>query len=57
VSTYERTTQFIRTTPPQQPLFALWTPFAQHGPFVSEARYADAPMQPEPWCPPSNNEA
>jgi hypothetical protein len=57
VSTYERTTQFIRTTPPKQPLFALWTPFAQHGPFVSEARYADASMQPEPWCPPSNNEA
>ena len=56
VTTYERTVDFIRAAPPGQPVFAMWTPVAPHRPFVPEERYADAPIQLQPWRPPSYNE-
>lgn len=56
VETYQRVSSFIRSAPAGQPLFAVWTPIAPHRPFHAEERYADAPLDVEPWRPPNYNE-
>ncbi|MDH5224926.1 MAG: sulfatase, partial [Actinomycetota bacterium] len=56
VETYRRVVQFIRSTPSNEPLFAVWTPIAPHRPYAPEDRYVDAPMNLDPWRPPSYNE-
>ena len=56
VETSDRVSRFIRSTPPRQPLFAVWTPIAPHRPFLPEERYADAPIDVAPWRPPNYNE-
>lgn len=35
----ELTTSFIRNVPPNRPLFAMFTPYAPHGPYKSESKY------------------
>jgi arylsulfatase A-like enzyme len=55
VETYERVVDFIRSTPEDRSLFAVWTPLAPHTPFVPETRYATAIDLP-PWRAPSYNE-
>jgi arylsulfatase A-like enzyme len=56
VETYERVSNFIRTTPSGRPVFAVWTPIAPHRPFLPEEQYADAPIDLTPWRPPNYNE-
>ena len=56
VETYERVSTFIRSTPANLPLFAVWTPIAPHRPFLAEARYDDAAIDLPPWRPPDFNE-
>jgi N-acetylglucosamine-6-sulfatase len=56
VETYRRVVSFIHDTPAAQPLFAVWTPIAPHRPYVPEDVYADAPIDIDPWRPPSYNE-
>ncbi len=56
VDTYREVTRFIRGTPADTPLFALWTPIAPHRPFVPEHRYADADVGQGLWRSPSYNE-
>jgi N-acetylglucosamine-6-sulfatase len=52
----EEVSRFIRSTPADRPLFALWTPVAPHSPAVPEAAYVDASLGLEPWRPPNFNE-
>ncbi|MGZ8601983.1 MAG: sulfatase family protein [Actinomycetota bacterium] len=54
--TYERVSRFIRSTPADRPLFAVWTPIAPHRPFEPEDRYADAVIDVPAWRPPNYNE-
>lgn len=54
--TYQEVSAFISSTPPQQPLFAVWTPIAPHRPFIAEDRHADAAIDLPPWRPPNYNE-
>jgi arylsulfatase A-like enzyme len=54
--TAERVEDFIRSTPAGQPLFALWTPTAPHGPSVPEHRYEATEVDLSPWRPPGFNE-
>ena len=56
VETSDRVSRFIRSTPPREPLFAVWTPIAPHRPFLPEERYVDAPIDVAPWRPPNYNE-
>jgi N-acetylglucosamine-6-sulfatase len=56
VETYRRVADFIRETPPGEPLFAVWTPLAPHGPYIPEDIYADAPIDLDGWRPPNYNE-
>jgi len=56
VETYERVADFIRATPRQQPVLAVWTPFAPHDPNVPEVRYAKTSLDVKPWRPPNYNE-
>jgi arylsulfatase A-like enzyme len=56
VESYERMAGFIRSTPQDRPLFAVWTPSAPHRPFIPEARYAAASLGLTPWRPPNYNE-
>ena len=54
--TYEEVSRFIRSTPSDRPLFALWTPVAPHSPALPEAAYVDASLGLQPWRPPNFNE-
>lgn len=56
VVSYREVVRFVRSTPGDRPLFAMWTPIAPHRPFLPEARYADAEIDEPPWRPPSYNE-